>query len=105
MDKKGFFKPYARADRETRPNVGTELDVADLVVVGIFHSLFKFGLKYQDIENGIEISFDRGDYGIKKVKLSNSGRNMQDYLEGHKYNVFVFWAPEPQKVAEIIFTL
>jgi len=101
--KKGFFKPYARADRETRPNVGTELDVEDLIVVGVLHSLFRFGLKYQDIENGVEISFDNGDYGIRKVKLSNSGRTMQEYLKHHRYNVFVFWAPEPQSVTEIIF--
>ncbi|MHB8203594.1 MAG: hypothetical protein ACYDHG_07785 [Desulfomonilaceae bacterium] len=79
------------------------MDVNDLVVVGILHSLFKFGLKYQDIENGIEISFDNGDYGIKKVRLSNSGRTMQDYLKGYRYNVFVFWAPEPKTVTEIVF--
>ena len=101
--KKGFFKPFARADRETRPNVGTELDVEDMIVVGILHSLFRFGLKYQDIEKGVEISFDNGDYGIRKVKLSNSGRTMQDYLKRHRYKVFVFWAPEPQRVTEIIF--
>lgn len=101
--KKGFFSPYSRADRETRPNIGTDLDVNDLIVVAILHSLFRFGLKYQDIENGLEISFDKGDYGIRKVKLSNSGRTMQDYLEGYRYNIFVFWAPESKEVTEIVF--
>ncbi len=83
--------------------MGTELDVEDLIVVGILHSLFRFGLRYQDIENGIEILFDNGDYGIRKVKLSKSGRTIQEYLGRYKNNVFVFWAPEPQTVAEIVF--
>jgi hypothetical protein len=101
--KKSFFSPYSRADRETRPNVGTELDIADLIVVGILHRLFTFGLKYQDIEKGLKLSFDNGDRGIRKVKLYNSGRTMQDYLGHYKFKVFVFWAPEPQQATEIIF--
>ena len=82
--------------------------MADLVTIGVLHSLLRFGLKFKEInlddprsteplmfdDSSLEDPSSLKKFEMKEVPIHLSGRRIQAYLERHELKVWVAWAPK-----------
>jgi hypothetical protein len=104
---KGVFRPCIYEAPPTGPGRGCKLDIADLVTIGVLHSLLRFGLKFKEInlddprsteplmfdDSSLEDPSSLKKFEMKEVPIHLSGRRIQTYLEKHEFKVWVAWAP------------
>jgi hypothetical protein len=104
---KGVFHPYIYEPPPTGPGRGCKLDVADLVTIGVLHSLLKFGVTFKELKKSDLTTSDTLNFmePIKKplisfaeiaegmVPINKSERKIQTYLEKHQFKVWVTWSP------------
>ena len=110
---KGVFRPLIYVPPPAGPGRGCELDFADLVTVGVLHSLFSFGVRFNQMRLGSRDfpvdyvvfaepkkethrpSFKRataqGEVDEQKGILL--GRLIQAFLSKYNYEVLVHFAP------------
>jgi hypothetical protein len=93
--RRGVFTPY----RVERGRVGSVLDLNDCVAVGILHSLFTFGARFEDLQPsslgyvGPDGLMDPAD----ESRLRGDRRGVQAYLERTNCECFVYFMPRAGK--------
>lgn len=99
---KGVFHPYIYVPPPTGPGRGCQLNMSDLVTIGVIHSLLKFGLKFNDLTDSVLDFIDPvrkgqltsfADIAKSMVTAHKSGRRIQAFLQKYEYKVWVAWSP------------
>lgn len=103
----GAFTPVHTGTTASGPGSGSELDLSDLVTIGILRSLFGFGLIFKNLDRlkFLEPEQDntktpgkimfRSAKQIKRelAQAQKPGRRIQEFIEKHNYQVSVHVAP------------
>ena len=99
---KGVFRPYIYVPPPTGPGRGCMLNMADLVTIGVIHSLLRFGIKFNDLTKSNFAFFDLESNKIcwtfaelyeLSVGVTKAERKVQFFLEKYAYKVWVAWTP------------
>lgn len=106
--RKGLITPVQIPKKAAGPGSGAKLDIADLTTIGIIYSLLQFGASYKRLEADM---LNRSDVllfkeererpvgvEIRKAKIPGpdidaSGRQIQEYLVKHKFEVMAHLSP------------
>lgn len=116
---KGVFRPFRYEPPPTGPGRGCLLDLADLITIGVIHSLLRFGVRFEGLkvssaDSRTKLFFlpdddarrDPSYRAYESVAETNSStRRIQEYLEYHNFKVIAAWAPyyEPIINSDVIF--
>jgi hypothetical protein len=98
---KGIFMPETYVPKPSGRSRGCRLSIADMVTVGILHSLFALGATFHEIQDNREIIRDNpmSFYGLKfetsieEEKFIAQGRPIRRYLEQIGYDCLVVFQP------------
>ena len=95
---KGIFSPYVYEPPPAGPGRGCKLDLADLVTIGLIHSLLQFGLRFEELKS------DASDKGhilhFREVEqpfeerwgnIQDPTRRIQNFMSRYKFDVTVHW--------------
>jgi hypothetical protein len=99
---KGIFMPETYVPKPSGRSRGCRLSVADMVTIGILHSLFALGATFHEIQDSREIiqenpmHFEGLGFGwtpYKQDEFMAQGRPIQRYLEQIGYDCLVLYQP------------
>jgi hypothetical protein len=99
---KGIFMPETYVPKPSGRSRGCRLSVADMVTVGILHSLFALGATFREVQDSREIirdnpmHFEGLGFGWTPYNLDEfiaQGRPIQRYLEQVGYDCLVLYQP------------
>lgn len=105
--RKGLLTPLHAVEGPSGPGTGTKLDMADLVTIGVIHSMLRVGVGYQRLKadrlyrsdiisfSGQEEKYDKLTIRPprKPSKIDEAGRSIQEFLYNHWFKVTVHVSP------------